>query len=79
MSGLPFKIAPRSNFILSGLASLNKPVRSGPITAGDPNLSFRGRWQSEQRCRNKFSPRVSCSLNFGEAEAFVVGALCAKR
>jgi hypothetical protein len=71
MSGPPFKINPRSVFICSGIASLNCPAMLGPITAGEPNFSFRGRWQREQRCKNKPSPRRSWFVSFA-----VPGADC---
>jgi hypothetical protein len=57
---------------------LNCPLRLGPITGGDPNFSFLGRWQSEQRCRNNPSPRLASSLNFSTPGAVAADLLCAR-
>src|SRR5579863_7744033 len=79
MSGPPFKINPRKTFICSGVASLNWPARLGPITGGEPNFSLRGRWQSEQRWRNKPSPRRVCSESASGPERETTGLSCAGR
>lgn len=79
ISGPPFKIKPRNTFIWSGVASLNWPLRIGPMTGGDPNLSFLGRWQSEQRCRNKPSPRLASSLSFSAPGGVAAGLFCANK
>ena len=79
ISGPPFKIKPRNTFSWSGVASLNWPLRPGPTTGGDPNLSFLGRWQSEQRCRNKPSPRLASSPSFSATGGAMAGLLCASK
>src|SRR5580692_7845535 len=47
------------------------------MTGGDPNLSFLGRWQSEQRCKNNPCPRLSCSPSFSGPERDAPGFVCA--
>src|ERR1700733_10563909 len=47
------------------------------MTGGDPNLSFLGRWQSEQRCKKNPWPRLSCSLSFPGSEREAPGFVCA--
>ncbi len=79
ISGPPFKINPRRVFSWSGVASLNWPLRSGPMTGGDPNLSFLGKWHSEQRCRNNPSPRLASSLSFSAEGGVTPGLLCARK
>jgi hypothetical protein len=49
------------------------------MTGGDPNFNFRGKWQSEQRCRKNPSPRDSSSVNFFAADAAEACELCASK
>jgi len=49
------------------------------MTGGEPNLSFLGRWQSEQRCRNNPSPRLASSLNVAAPGRVAAGFPCASK
>lgn len=48
------------------------------MTGGDPNLSFLGRWQIEQRCRNRFSPRFASALGVVVPGITAEGLPCAR-
>ena len=47
------------------------------MVGGEPNFSFRGKWQREQRCRKNPSPRFSCSVNFEALDDVEAGLVCA--